>query len=88
MSLLSYFKKVNSLPTAEETGVGEKATEEANKRVTEALRHKKGKRKRKATAHSEETRAKIGKFAAVTPENISQTVLPVNGDDPFDDISD
>ena len=65
MSLLSYLKRVNSLPTAEETGVGEKATEEANKRVTEALRHEKGKRKRKATAHSEETRAKIGKFAAV-----------------------
>ena len=56
---------MKSLPTAEETGVGEKATEEANKRVTEALRHEKGKRKRKAMAHSEETRAKIGKFAAV-----------------------
>ena len=26
--------------------------------------------------------------AIATPENISQTVLPVNGDDPFDDISD
>ena len=65
MSLLSYFKKVNTLPTAEETSVGKKAMEEANKRVTEVLRHKKGKRKRKATAHSKETRAKIDKFAAV-----------------------
>ena len=33
--------------------------------MTEVLCHEKGKRKRKATVHSEETRAKIGKFAAV-----------------------
>ena len=39
---MSFFKKVNSLPIAEETGVGEKATEVANKLVTEALRHEKG----------------------------------------------
>ena len=75
MSLLSCFKKVNSLPTAEETGVGEKAMEEANKRVTEALRHEKGKCKRKATAHSEETRAKIGKFAAVNGAASAKMVM-------------
>ena len=75
MSLLLYFKKVNSLPTAEKIGVGEKATEEANKRVTEALHQEKGKRKRKATAHSKETRAKIGKFAAVNGAAPASSIL-------------
>ena len=37
MSLLSSFNKANFLPTAEETGVGEKATEEVNKWVVEVF---------------------------------------------------
>ena len=73
--VITYCRTLNSLPTAEETGVGEKSTEETNKRVTEALRHEKGKRKRKGTAHLEETKAKIGKFAAVNGKSSDRPFL-------------
>ena len=67
MSLLRYFAKANVVPTAEETGIGEKPIAEANKRVAEVLeRHSErlgqSTRKRRATVHSEEARAKIGKY--------------------------
>ena len=37
MSLLQYFVKAKVVPTAEETGIGEKPTAEANKHVAEVL---------------------------------------------------
>ena len=64
MSLLSYFK-ANSLATAEDTGVGGKATEEVNIRVAEILLCEEGKHRCKPTMHSEETRAKLGKYIAI-----------------------
>ena len=67
MSLLQYFARVKVLPTTEETEVGVKATAEANKRVAEVLEHQQeqSSHKHKATVHSEEVRAKIGKYAAI-----------------------
>ena len=68
MSLLRYFAKANVVPTAEETGIGEKPTAEANKRVAEVLERQRlgqSTRKRRATVHSEEARAKIGKYASI-----------------------
>ena len=37
MSLLRYFAKAKVVPTPEETGIGEKPTAEANKRVADVL---------------------------------------------------
>ena len=68
MSLLWYFAKVNVVPTVEETGSGEKLTAEANKCVTEVLEWQglgQSTRKRRAAVHSEEARAKIGKYASI-----------------------
>ena len=67
MSLLQYFARVKVLPTTEETEVGVKATAEANKRVAEVLerQQEQSSHKHKATVHSEEVRAKIGKYAAI-----------------------
>ena len=68
MSLLRYFAKANVVPTAEETGIGEKPTAEANKRVAEVLERQRlgqSTRKHRATVHSEEVRAKIGKYASI-----------------------
>ena len=65
MSLLRYFVKAKMVPTAEETGIREKSTAEANKRVAEVLEWQwlgQSTSKRGATAHSEEARAKIGKY--------------------------
>ena len=65
MSLLQYFKKAKVLPTAVDTGIGDTATAEANKCVAEVLeqQQERSSRKRKpATAHSEEARAKIGQM--------------------------
>ena len=61
MSLLQYFSKLKAFPTAEETGIGEKHTTEVLKRqlLGQSIR------KRKATAHSEEAWAKIGKYASI-----------------------
>ena len=66
MSILKYFSKTRALPSVEESQIGEKATAEANKRVAEVMieQHQSG-RKRKPTFHSEEVRAKIGKYAAI-----------------------
>ena len=68
MSLLRYFAKVNVVPTMEETGTGEKPTAEANKCVAEVLERQRlgqSTSKRRATVHSEEARAKIGKYASI-----------------------
>ena len=68
MSLLRYFAKANVVPTAEETGIGEKSTAEANKCVAEVFERQQlgqSTRKRRATVHSEEVRAKIGKYASI-----------------------
>ena len=64
MSLLKYFKKKDALPTHELTGIGRRETEEANKRVSAVLETSIAGKKRKPEKHSEETRAKIGKYAA------------------------
>ena len=61
------------LPGAEETGVGEKPTEEANKRVAEVFEQQQqheSARKRKATAYSSEICAKIAKYASVNGMNM------------------
>ena len=68
MSLLQYYVKAKVVPTAEETGIGQKPTAEANKCVAELLeRQQLGQStgKRRATAHSEEAWAKIGKYASI-----------------------
>ena len=55
MSLLQYFAKANVVPTTEETGIGEKPTAEANKRVAEVLERQRlgqSTRKRRAIVHS------------------------------------
>ena len=68
MALLKYFSR--SLPTAEDTGIGEVATREANRAVTEEIRRSeaaqtKPPRKRKAyIVFSSEQRAAMGKYAA------------------------
>ena len=67
MSILNYFRKEHSLPTSESTGLSERTVEEVSKSVSKTL-ERKGEaagRKRKATQHSDETRAKLGKYAAV-----------------------
>ena len=68
MSLLRYFAKVNVVPTAEETGIWEKPTAEANKCVAEVLEWQRlgqSTRKCRTTVHSEEAWAKIGKYASI-----------------------
>ena len=57
--------------TAEETESGKKPTAEANKRVAEVLERQRlgqSARKRKATVHSEEARANIGKYASINTQ--------------------
>ena len=71
MSLLQYFAKAKVVPTAEETEIRKKPTTEANKRVAEVLERQwlgQSTRKRKATVHSEEARAKIGKYASINTQ--------------------
>ena len=63
MSLLQYFANVKVLPNSEVTKIGEKSTAKGNNRVTEVL--ERSSRKRKATAHSDEARVKIGKYASI-----------------------
>ena len=58
MSLLRYFAKAKVVPISEETGIGEKPTAEANKRVAEVLERQQlgqSNRMRTVTAHSEES---------------------------------
>ena len=66
MSLYRYFQRNPSLPTSQQTGIGNRATHEANKAVPEALASaKEGSRKRKKyTKFSGEDRASIGKYAS------------------------
>ena len=67
MSILNYFRKEHSLPTTESTALSERTVEEANKSGSKTLECKgeAAGRKRKATQHSDVTRAKLGKYAAV-----------------------
>ena len=68
MSLLWYFAKANVVPSAEETGIGEKPTAEANKRVAEVLERQRlgqSTSKGRATVHSEEAQVKIGKYTSI-----------------------
>ena len=65
MSLLKYFKKKDALPTHEQAGIGQRETEEANKRVSAVLETSITGKKRKPEKHSEETRAIIEKYAAL-----------------------
>ena len=80
MSLLWYFAKTKVVPTTEETGIREKPTAEANKRVAEVLERQRlgqSTRKRRATAHSEEARAKIGKYASINGTASARIPIPV-----------
>ena len=76
MALLKYFSR--SLPTAKDTGIGEVATREANRAVTEEIRCSEAAQtkppwKRKAySVFSSEQRAAIGKYALKTA-----TMLPL-----------
>ena len=69
MSILKYFQ--TSLPTPEQTGIGERATTSANIEVSKQLKLTDGKKKA-YTTFSDEDRAKIGKHAA---ENGNSTAL-------------
>ena len=74
MALLRYLKHTRTLPTANETGISESTTKEANAAVSRVLAGSEsgtvqpgpsGSRKRKAyTSFSEEHRAAIGQHAA------------------------
>ena len=64
MSLLKYLKQ-KSLPTSEETGLGEAATSEANDAVESVLSEEQsGGKKRKYTHFTPLQRAKIAKYAS------------------------
>ena len=87
MSILKYFKR--TLPSADDTKIGEAATKEANQRVQAALDRaigpsSTGRWKQKTYAvYTDEDRAKIGRFAA---ENSNASVLKhFRGD--FPDLS-
>ena len=59
---------MKDLPTPEQPGIRQKETESANRQVKMLLRdssHAGMNGKRKAAKHSEETRAKVGKYAVV-----------------------
>ena len=83
MALLQYFSR--SLPTAEDKGIGEVATREANRAVTEEIRRSeaaqtKPPRKRKAySVFSSEQRAAMGntplKTATLLPLKSSRATL-------------
>ena len=71
MVLLKYFK--TTLPTAKQTGIGEKAMKEANGAVTRLTSLQRENRKWKAcTAFSNEQRAATGQCAA---ENSSAAAI-------------
>ena len=61
MSILKYFQ--TSLPTPEQTGIGQRATTSANIEDSTQLKLTGGKRKKAYTAFSDEVRAKLGKHA-------------------------
>ena len=66
MSILKYFQRQSPLPTPEQTGIGERATKEANAAVGNELadRATGTSRKRKYTNFTDKDRAMIGKHAA------------------------
>ena len=66
MSLYRYFQRNPSLPTSEQTRIGNRATHEANKAVPEALASAKevSRKGKKYTKFSEGDRASIGKYAS------------------------
>ena len=67
MTIQTYFRKEPSMPTSVSTGLSKRVVEQANKSISKAL-ERKGEgagRKRKATQHSDETRAKLGKYTSV-----------------------
>ena len=77
---LNYFREEHSLTTSESTGLSERTVEEANKFVSKTL-ERKGEAagcKRKATQHSDETRAKLGKYAAVHGVAAAQRHLDIS----------
>jgi hypothetical protein len=66
MSLRKYFKLCSSLPTPEQTGIGEQATTDANNAVSQVIANtdpSKGQRKHR-TMFSGEDRAAIGRYVA------------------------
>ena len=67
MSLLRYFQPRLSLPTPQQTGIGERATAEANAAVTEVIGDSgpsNGRKRKRYTAFSDKDRAAIGRHAA------------------------
>ena len=91
--LLKYFKR-KSLPTSEETGLGEAITKEANAAVEAVLTEDQSggdrpKRKRKYTHFTPQQRAKIAKYRT---SDLSPGLLMggwdsgTDGEDPFKDL--
>ena len=65
MSILRFFKPSSTLPTPQDTGLGERATESANTAVQSAMETCSSSKKRKSyTAISDKMRAAIGRYAA------------------------
>ena len=69
MSILTFFKPKRTLPTAENTGLSEHMTREANKAVESALQKEseappERKKRKYTTTFSPEDRAEIGKYAS------------------------
>ena len=68
MSLLGYFKST-SLPTPEQTGIGEHATTSADTEVREQRKRTDGRKRKAYTAFTHKDRAEIGKHAAENGNN-------------------
>ena len=67
MSLLRYMRPRSSLPAPQQTGIGERATTEANTAVAKVIGnsgHSIGRKRKRYTAFSDEDRAAIGRHAA------------------------
>ena len=80
MSLLRYMRPRSSLPAPQQTGIGERATTEANAAVAKVIGdsgHSIGRKRKRYTAFSDEDRAAIGRHAAEnsnvsTPQEIQK----------------
>ena len=64
MALLRYFKAKASLPTAEETALGDTVTQLANTAVLREIQAKRPKKRKAYTMYTAEQRATIGKYAS------------------------
>ena len=67
MSILRYFQRQPALPTPQQTGIGERATTEANAAIEKELSADaagNSRKRKKYTEFSDEDRAVIGKHAA------------------------